>query len=180
MLLFGTTTLALVLGLMSWAWERERQRRESFLTKALGGKESRRIIAAPDSVDVYLLGIPAALRERQLEPKDYVITKGPVRLAPETAAEISRLINESNSYDVRNDCKCALPLSRIRLRFRQGASEAWIDVPLHDGPHLVVHQGGIIVAGGHFEPGITEMLRTMQRVFPKADLLDKFPPLVPE
>jgi hypothetical protein len=145
---------------------RLQQEHAAAVVTMFGGDESLAIVAHPEKVEAYRLGLlPEGVDTGKATLADHPITGGPVEVPPAVGADLARVLKSGESYGWDYDKLCGAPVFGVAVSFHRAADR--IDVLFCFKCNvLLVERNGSITGGEDFDPIRPILVRSIKLLFP--------------
>ena len=158
------TILATVYYVISSA--RTQQEHADAVVSMFGGDESLAIVAHPEKVEAYRLGLlPEGVDSGKATLADHPITAGPVEVPAAVGKDLARVLTSGESYGWEYAKTCGDPIYGVALSFHREADR--IDVLFCFKCNVLgVQRNGSITGGEDFDPIRPILVRSIKPLFP--------------
>jgi hypothetical protein len=169
--------IATVLATVYWSVSTARIQQEhtDAVVSMFGGAESLAIVAHPERVEAYRLGLlPEGVDSGKATLADHPITAGPVEVPLAVAADFGRVLTSGESYGWGYAKGCGAPIYGVAVSFYRPAGR--IDVLFCFKCNvLMVEHNGSITGGEDFDPIRPILVRSVKSLFPGDAVIQSLP-----
>ncbi len=160
--------IATVLVTVYWIVSTTRIQKEhaDAVVSMFGGNESLAIVAHPERVEAYRLGLlPEGIDSDKATLADHPITGGPVKVPPAVGAELARVLTSGESYGWDYAKGCGNPIYGDAVSFHRPPGR--VDVLFcFKCDVLMVERDGSITGGEDFDDIRPILVRSIKPLFP--------------